>query len=336
LGDDPPRAKQLLDMKEHIFDMQEGFGLDREIDMVICTGGSMNNVAYIKHYGNKEMRDSAVKYVERRFLKKLIFDMRGKSVKERVRSISGLEEKRGDIVLSAAMQTDMALQATATNGFYALSGGLRAGLTIDTINKKGIELPFQNNMENIRYSRLIEVGNKFDFDEETAVQVGKIAEKLFAGLEKELSLNTRDWYILEAASVLHDIGKHISYSKHHKHSYYLIRNSELVGYSFEEVEMIAQVARYHRKNPPKQSHEEYQALEEGMREKVDKLAGILRVAISLDRSHKGYINDLRVKIEDSQISIMPLTDDDISMERKDFERKKELLEKILGKPVKLV
>lgn len=168
-----------------------------------------------------------------------------------------------------------------------MSGGLRSGLTIDTINKLGIELPFQNNTENIRYSRLMEIGNKFDFDEPSAVHVRNLAKMLYERLAGELGLGGRDWILLEAASLLRDVGKHITYTKHHKHSYYLIKHSELVGYSAAEVDIIANVARYHRKSPPKTSHVDYMFMSDEDQEKVLKLAAILRIAIALDRSHRG-------------------------------------------------
>jgi exopolyphosphatase/guanosine-5'-triphosphate,3'-diphosphate pyrophosphatase len=303
--------------------------------MVICTGGSMNNVAVVKHYKDKLVRASNVKYVERIFLKKFIKDFSEKSYSQRIKT-EGLEEQRGDLILPAAIQTDMILNETGASGFYTLSGGLRAGLTIDTINRMGIELPFQNNAENIRYSRLIEVGNKFEFDESGAVQVMKLAKKLYTGLAYEMGLGGRDWVLLEAAAVLRDVGKHIAYSKHHKHTYYLIKHSELVGYSVKEVELIANIARYHRKSSPKQSHEDYNMLNDTDRERVIKLASILRIAIALDRSHKGQIKNLKVDVRDSSVVIEAVSKGDISMEIRDFELKKELISKLLKKTVELV
>lgn len=336
LHDNPPSPKEILDMNDRIRSQQEQMELENEIDMVICTGGSMNNVAYVNHFSNKDMRDSAVKYVERKFLKRFIADLKAKPVAERVRTISGLEEKRADIILAAALQTDIALQTAGVNGFYTLSGGLRAGLTIDTINKMGIELPFQNSTESIRFSRLLEIGNKFDFDEESALQVVRLGRMLFDGLSYELELTVRDRLMLEAACLLRDIGKHIAFSKHHKHSYYLIKHSELVGYSFDEVEMIALVARYHRKSPPKNSHEDYQAIDQNMQRRVDKLSAILRIAIALDRSHKGFIKDIKVDVTDDAVIFKAEAGGDISMEMKDFERKRELLVKIMKRPVRFL
>jgi exopolyphosphatase/guanosine-5'-triphosphate,3'-diphosphate pyrophosphatase len=199
----------------------------------------------------------------------------------------------------------------------------------------GIALPFQNNTENIRHSRLLEVGNKFEFDESGAIQVMKLAHMLYDGLAVELGLMGRDWLLLEAAAILRDVGKHIAYSKHHKHSYYLIKHSELVGYSIKEVEMIANIARYHRKSPPKPSHDDYNLMDAGDRERVEKLAGLLRIAIALDRSHKGQIKKLAVEVKEDAVVIKTSSKGDISMEIRDFELKKELISKLLKKTVVL-
>lgn len=335
LKKDPPTSGEILTMKEYIKEKLEEAGLSREITMVICTGGSMNNVAVVKHYRDKMVRDSNVKFVERHFLKKFIKDFSGKSFKERIRT-EGLEENRGDLILPAAIQTDLVLNETGASGFYTLSGGLRAGLTIDTINRMGIELPFQNNTENIRVSRLIEIGNKFEFDESSAHHVRNLSKMIYDGLAEELGLMGRDWLLLEAAAFLRDVGKHIAYSKHHKHSYYLIRHSELVGYSAKEVEIIANIARYHRKSPPKNSHMDYMTLDESDQAKVVKLAAVLRVAIALDRSHKGQIKSLKVEVKDDAVVIMAKSKGDIAMEIRDFELKKDLMDKLLKKPVVLV
>lgn len=335
LHTDPPTSGDILKMKEHIIKTQREVGLDRDIDMVICTGGSMNNVAVVKHYKDKTVRDSNVKYVERSFLKTFIKEFSQKSYKDRVRT-EGLEENRGDLILPAAIQTDLVLNETGASGFYTLSGGLRSGLTIDTINKMGIELPFQNTAESIRFSRLMEIGNKFAFDEQGAVHVKNLSKMLYDGLHVELGLMGRDWVLLEAAAMLRDIGKHIAYSKHHKHSYYLIKHSELVGYSAKEVEMIANIARYHRKSPPKGNHPDFTGMEEADQARVVKLAAILRIAIALDRSHKGQIKSLKVAVKPEAVVITAKSKGDLAMEIRDFDLKKELIDKIMKKPVVLI
>jgi exopolyphosphatase/guanosine-5'-triphosphate,3'-diphosphate pyrophosphatase len=103
--------------------------------------------------------------------------------------------------------------------------------------------------------------------------------------------------VLEAAGVLHDIGYLVNHSKHHKHSYYIIANGELDGFSPRERELIANVARYHRRSPPKNSHEPYAAMDTHDRKIVRRLAGILRVADGLDRTHTQVVDRVALTIE---------------------------------------
>ena len=105
-----------------------------------------------------------------------------------------------------------------------------------------------------------------------------MALKLFDVLSDSLGLNTLDRELLEYAALMHDIGYHISHTSHHKHALYIIKNAELRGFAHDEIEMMAHVARYHRRSSPKKRHQEYWNLGRSLRDKIKKLAAILRVA----------------------------------------------------------
>jgi exopolyphosphatase/guanosine-5'-triphosphate,3'-diphosphate pyrophosphatase len=106
---------------------------------------------------------------------------------------------------------------------------------------------------------------------------------------------------------VHNVGLFISHSSHHKHSYYVIRNSEqLTGFTEHEVELIAVLARYHRKSHPTEKHDEFAALRKGDQRLVRQLAGMLRLAIGLDRRHAGLVESMRVIIKDGTVRIEPL------------------------------
>jgi len=334
LESDPVKESEYRDLKDYIIEDIESFGLDNTLDVLICAGGSLNNISSI-FYAKKPTDASQVKYVERKYLKKIISDLKFKSVEER-KAIDGLEEKRAANILPAPVIVDTIMAQCEIGGFYTLSGGLRNGMTIDALNRLGIELPFQNNYDDVRFSRLLEIGNKYKFDEEHALHVRKLTMRLFELLKDELFLNDDDCDLLEASALLHDIGNYISYSKHHKHAYYLIKNSELIGFSNTEIEIIANVARYHRKSPPKQKHEPFQNADEESQERILKLASIIRIADALDRSQRSQVIDFDIKITDDSINISLYADGNISMEIRGFGLKKQLLEDITGKQVTLV
>jgi exopolyphosphatase/guanosine-5'-triphosphate,3'-diphosphate pyrophosphatase len=137
--------------------------------------------------------------------------------------------------------------------------------------------------------------------------------------------------ILEAAGFMANVGLLVSHDRHHLHSYYVIRNSDLLtGFTDEEIELIAQVARYHRKSAPKSSHSEFAALSPDAQHVVKVLAGILRIGIALDRTRTGSVRDVDVEVGDHQITIVPEGDGDMTLERYTADSRRALLEDALG------
>jgi exopolyphosphatase/guanosine-5'-triphosphate,3'-diphosphate pyrophosphatase len=143
----------------------------------------------------------------------------------------------------------------------------------------------------------------------------------------------REW--LEYAALLHDVGGLISFARHHRHSYYLIKNGDLRGFHPDEIEVIALVARYHRRGTPKRSHDEYARLSAPLRKTVRTLSSILRVAESLDRSHAQAISgiELRDRGDDALLTVHTATDAELEIWATN--RHLQAFEQLLGKPVRL-
>jgi exopolyphosphatase/guanosine-5'-triphosphate,3'-diphosphate pyrophosphatase len=139
------------------------------------------------------------------------------------------------------------------------------------------------------------VGRRFGYEESHSQQVARLAERIFDALSPSANLTRHQRLLLSAAALLHDVGYHIAHESHHKHSFYLIENSELTGFSETERGVIANIARYHKGSHPKQRHSNYMALSATDRETVCRLAGILRLADALDRRHDARVKDLTCK-----------------------------------------
>jgi len=135
---------------------------------------------------------------------------------------------------------------------------------------------------------------------------------------------------------MHDIGSHISFGRHHRHSYYLVTNGDLRGFQPEEIEIIALVARYHRRSTPKTSHEEYARLPSGHRRTVRTLAAMLRVAENLDRSHSQVIAGLTVRARKNRACLELVANGDAELEMWATGRHIAPFEDIVGQPVRLV
>jgi exopolyphosphatase/guanosine-5'-triphosphate,3'-diphosphate pyrophosphatase len=181
----------------------------------------------------------------------------------------------------------------------------------------------------------IDLGTKFDFDEPHARHVAELSKLLFAQLQAEHQLEQRYAVILYIAALLHEIGLYIGYPSHHKHSMYLIRNSELFGLARKEVLLTALVARYYRRATPQSGHEGYTTLGRDERVAVSKLAAILRLAVALDDSRSQRIQKVACEIEDGRLVVSVADVPDLSLEQLALRQTGSLFEDVFGLQVQL-
>jgi exopolyphosphatase/guanosine-5'-triphosphate,3'-diphosphate pyrophosphatase len=158
-----------------------------------------------------------------------------------------------------------------------------------------------------------------------------MALQLFDDLKDDLKLLEYDRELLEYAALMHDIGYYISHRKHHKHALYLIRNADLKGFREDEINLMAHVARYHRRSTPKKRHRRFSQLATNLQERIRKLAGILRVADGLDRSHYQNVKQLEICKGTSTVTLRITTESDPELEIWGAMRKRQLFEEITGK-----
>jgi exopolyphosphatase/guanosine-5'-triphosphate,3'-diphosphate pyrophosphatase len=137
------------------------------------------------------------------------------------------------------------------------------------------------------------------------------------------------------AALLHEIGLYVSTGSYHKHTMYLINNSELFGLSRSDVLLVALTARYHRKSSPKPNHPLYAALDRDQRIAVSKMAAILRVADALDASHNQRFHELRLSREGGRLVVSVPQVDDLSLEQLALKQSGSLFEETYGMPVLL-
>lgn len=179
------------------------------------------------------------------------------------------------------------------------------------------------------------VGEKYHFSVEHAFHVADLAVQLFDPLQREHGLAPRDRLLLRVAAILHEVGGFVGNRAHHKHSYYLISNSEIFGLRREELQIVALVARYHRRGLPDASHPEYTMLPRDSRMVVSKLAAILRVADALDRGHAQQIRDVQTERQGDDFVIYVRGVPDLSLERRALAVKADLFEEVYGMKVRL-
>src|SRR5207237_10474253 len=162
---------------------------------------------------------------------------------------------------------------------------LREGLVLDYIHRNTFRIRKVERYPDVRRRSIVELGERCRYWAEHAQQVARLAVSLFDQTRAMHKLGDREREWLEYGALLDDIGVHISYERHHRHSYYLIKNGDLRGFDPQEIDVIALIARYHRQATPKRAHEGYGDLKGAMRRTVKTLSAIVRLAEGLDRSH---------------------------------------------------
>lgn len=218
----------------------------------------------------------------------------------------------------------------------ACTHALREGVLLDHVarHRRGIEE--QQRYPDPRHRSVARLIRHLGEPNRHGQQVATLALQLYDQLRDSLGLggSARDW--LEFAALLHDVGHHISHKNHHRHSYYLITNGELLGFRRDELEIIAQVARYHRKSVPKPSDGSYGLLSKRERQIVRSLAALLRVADGLDRSHYGVVRSVAVGRRDRRVELRLTTaGDDAALEVAEARERIALLEELLGEVIEL-
>ncbi len=213
--------------------------------------------------------------------------------------------------------------------------GIKEGVLYDLVSQLIGHRDHEDRQEREVLASALTVGRKYHFDCDHAMQVSKLSLRLFDQLRSLHGLGAADRRILHAAALLHDIGQFVSFKGHHKHSQYLISHTELPNFSDHEMQLVANVARYHRKAHPAEHHLDFMALDENDRIRVTRLASLLRVADALDREHVQRVTDLTAKLSDNELTLWLDGTAGLLMEGWSLKKKANLFHKLFGRKVKL-
>ena len=246
------------------------------------------------------------------------------------RALPGISSQRSEIITAGGQILEGVMRALNIEKLRTCSWALREGVLIDRLREIESESrPPLPDVSDYRLRGVHAVGRRFGYEEAHAHQVARLAERIFDYLARSgaTTLDRHHRTLLSAAALLHDVGYHIAHESHHKHSLYLIKNSELTGFSEAERDVIANVARYHRGPEPKDRHENFAALNQADRETVTQLAAILRVADALDRRHDSRVTDLRGFRNGRLVHLEAISSSNCDREIQAAEQKHEMFEK---------
>jgi exopolyphosphatase/guanosine-5'-triphosphate,3'-diphosphate pyrophosphatase len=292
----------------------------------IATGGNMEALARLTGASPGANGVSVVK-LDR--LRDMIDTLARLPYRGRVEEL-GLREDRADVILPAALVYERLCVQAGVHEIHVPHVGLKDGIVIDLIDDYVRHEPHVQRKEQVVLAGAVALGRRFRFDAAHGRHVAALALALFDQLDGVHRLSRDDRRVLIAAAVLHDVGTFIGYRGHHKHSLYIIANSELPGLMQREILMAANVARYHRKSQPAAHHEPWMALSEKDRTRVTRLAALLRVADALDREHMQTVRDLRVRPVDGGVLLEVQGAGDLLLERWAVQKKAGMFENTFG------
>ena len=302
-------------------------------ELVVGTGGSVDTLSELcPMKGGHAGYPRAVDMVAARTLLSKLFGM---TVEQR-RDGLGLRPDRADTIVTATSIFVRVAELFKATAIVAPGVGLKEGILEELVDKHFNRWDLESETRTV-IDACVRLGRRYGFDQAHGELVASFAGSLFDDMATVHRLGERDRLLLRAAAVLHDIGDYVRYDGHHKHSYYLIQHSDIMGLTPMERGVVANVARYHRKSPPDPAHPNFRELDKDARAKVRSLAAILRIADALDREHLGKVTGVRAEVDNTKrrLTLHVTGEEDRELEEWTVRAKSELLRDVFDLEVNI-
>jgi exopolyphosphatase/guanosine-5'-triphosphate,3'-diphosphate pyrophosphatase len=292
----------------------------------IGTSGTLENIAAM--CGNAQQ-------IERDAFDKLMGDLIDSDTKSRAK-IKGLDDQRKDQIVAGAVLVGEIFERLSLKKITICPAALREGILLEYLHRHTPELEIRRDIPEPRRRAILDLARKYDWHQRHSEHVTMLCLALFDQLKSLHGLGADERELIEYAALLHDIGWHISGKSHHKHSMYLITHGKLKDFKKEEINIIANIARYHRKGPPKKKHPLYSELSARAKAVVDVGAALLRIADGLDRSHASVIKALHCRTDDKKTKCTLEARTDPELEIWGATRKRDWFEEVFDRKIEFV
>ena len=299
-------------------------------DMVYGSSGTLENLADIAiqmFEGRPREPEDTLKYEQ---LTQVVEHLCQLSLEERA-NVPGINTRRADIIIPGAAIIHTLMEQLQIPEIHITDRGLRDGLLVNYLQRS--EHAEMVEEGSIRMRSVMQLGRRCHFDEGHARTVAELTLSLFDSA-KEIGLhNVKQRYrqLLEYSALLHDVGIFLSYSNHQEHSYYLIKNADLLGFDQTEIGIMASTAFFHRKKKPIEKHSQYAELDRQSKQALPVMSTLLRIAESLDRSHKNAVTDARFRMDGEQIILDVTCEQDCQLEMLGVHNHKKTFKKFFDK-----
>lgn len=247
-------------------------------------------------------------------------------------AIPGLDAKRADTLLPATVVLRRLLELAHADHLVICEKAIREGLIYDFIERHRDHLRAEHDIPDVRRRSVLALARRCQVPEVHSLHVASLALRLFDRTQRLHGLGEAERAWLEYAAMLHDAGYLINSRQHHKHSYYVIKHGELTGFTEQEIDILANIARYHRRALPQRKHASYAALSVRHKRTIRILSALLRVADALDRTHFSVVETVEVRLGKT-IAIGLRVSGDAALETWAAKNRVDLLELVFRRPV---
>ncbi|HEX2832766.1 MAG TPA: Ppx/GppA phosphatase family protein [Thermoanaerobaculia bacterium] len=295
-------------------------------DFTVGTSGTIATLSALA--ANGDAVSSGLRWLSRKKLRELIDMLTPLSYAERAKRFS-LDERRAETILGGAIVLDEIMRKLDIEQIRACDAALREGIVEHVLDRK--RAPQKGG--SVRRSSVMALVDRSDIERTHAAHVARLALRIFDQTQELHHLRTGERELLEYAALLHEVGMHVSFQDHQKHSYYLISHAGLRGFTSDQVAVTANVARYYRKAPPKPADENFAQLSPAQRDVVRKLVSILRIADALDRGRRRSVRDVAVDLAEDGVRFRVRLRDDADVELAAAEKRAKFFGKVFEKDV---
>lgn len=316
----------------HLRDALASFKM-KKFHSLVATSGMAGNIGEIIHLRQtgRPLPQHNLATILLKEIRSLEAELARASVKARL-AIPGLDAKRVDTLLPAVVVLRRLLELSGLHEVTLCDKAIREGMIYDFIAKHREGLKAENEIPDVRRRNVIGLARRCQAPEAHSRHVADLALSLFDQTKREHHLGPQERLWLEYAAILHDVGYLINPRQHHKHAYYLIKHSDMDGFAADEIDVVANIARYHRRAMPSLKHEGFDRLTPRMQRVVKILASLLRIADGLDRTHFSLVQALTVKFG-KQITIDVRLTGDAEMELWAAKSRADLFEQVFRRHV---
>ena len=331
LKTDPPDQETIQRMEQTVTQVIKKSLLKKKgliLKSLVATSGMAGNLAEIIYLARtgKTLSQIDMAMIDLKEIKEVEQLLCTKDSEGRLK-IMGLDPRRVDTLYPGVLVLRVLMECLGATQVRISDKAVREGVIYDFIQQHYEGLKAEQDIPSVRRRQVLLLARRYQYPKVHSHHTAKIALSLFEQTQPIHGMGDveREW--LEYASLLHDIGHHIQEIQHHKHTFYLITHADLPGFSLDEIQIIANVARYHRRGLPKTGHQGFKLLNSQQRKTVLGLSAILRIADGLDRTHFSVVNAIKVRLGQT-LRLDVAFRYDPELELWTTERRKKLFEKV--------